>query len=159
MQKLKTPFHVAALVAITLLWTACKKEVSNQPVQDQQLAQTDRLMGADPIDPVALSKVPVIMSSDMMKKAINNPDLLVALRGGKPIRNTDVTPPTISITSPASGASVSGLVAIAVNALDNVGVTSVTLSVDNASTSVSSVMLHHFHSPGIQDQFQMVHIH
>lgn len=138
MQKLKTPFSIAVLFAITLIWTACKKEVSNQPPVQDQSGQNERLMGADPIDPVLLSKVPVIMSSDMMKKVINNPDMLIAMRG-KPIKNADVTAPTVSITSPISGATVSGQVSISVNATDNVGVSSVTLSVDNNATSVSSI--------------------
>ena len=46
----------------------------------------------------------------------------------------DTTPPTTSITSPASGATVSGTVTVAANASDDVGVTRVELCVDGALT-------------------------
>jgi hypothetical protein len=42
----------------------------------------------------------------------------------------DTTAPNVSFTSPTSGASVSGLVSVQITANDNVGVISVTLSVD-----------------------------
>jgi thermitase len=45
--------------------------------------------------------------------------------------NSDVTPPTVSITSPSPGANVSGNVAIGTSAGDNVGVVSVSLYVDS----------------------------
>lgn len=45
-------------------------------------------------------------------------------------RGADITPPTIAITSPAPGATVSGTITVSVNASDNVGVTSVGLEVD-----------------------------
>jgi hypothetical protein len=138
MQKLKTPFSIAVLIAITMLWTACKKEVSNQPMEIPTGMSEQKQSGVVPDDPLLLSKVPVIMSSDMMNNVIKNPDLLISLRG-KPVRNVDATAPTVSITSPANGASVSGQIAIGVSATDNVGVTSVTLSVDNVSTSISSI--------------------
>lgn len=54
----------------------------------------------------------------------------VALAGGVPIDNT---PPAINISSPTSGAVVSGAISISVNATDNVGVTSVSLSVDGSN--------------------------
>lgn len=52
----------------------------------------------------------------------------------------DTTLPNVSITSPAAGATVSGVVNVAVSASDNVGVASVVLSVDGVahSTDVSS---------------------
>jgi len=46
---------------------------------------------------------------------------------------TDTTPPSVSITSPASGATLSGTVTLAANASDNVGVTSVQFQLDGAS--------------------------
>ena len=42
----------------------------------------------------------------------------------------DTTPPTVSFSSPAAGATVSGTMSVQVGASDNVGVTSVNLSVD-----------------------------
>src|SRR5713101_8382127 len=42
----------------------------------------------------------------------------------------DTTPPTVSITSPASGASVSGTITVSANASDNVGVVGVQFLLD-----------------------------
>lgn len=52
----------------------------------------------------------------------------------------DTTPPTVSITSPGNGASVSGIVNISANASDNVGVSQVVFQVDgvNSTTDTSS---------------------
>ncbi len=44
----------------------------------------------------------------------------------------DTTPPTVSLSSPAANATVSGTTTIAANATDNIGVTKVEFSVDNA---------------------------
>jgi hypothetical protein len=50
------------------------------------------------------------------------------------VRNTDTTPPSISITAPAAGATVSGTaVALSANAADNIGVASVTFTIDGAA--------------------------
>jgi hypothetical protein len=45
----------------------------------------------------------------------------------------DTTPPTVSFGSPTAGATVSGTVTVQVNASDNVGVSSVSLTVDGSS--------------------------
>ncbi len=45
----------------------------------------------------------------------------------------DTTPPTVSISAPASGATVSGAVTIAANATDNTAVASVQFQIDNAN--------------------------
>ncbi len=44
----------------------------------------------------------------------------------------DMTPPTVSITAPANGAKVSGVVAVTANATDNVSVASVKFEIDGA---------------------------
>ena len=46
----------------------------------------------------------------------------------------DTTPPTVSITSPASGATVSGTISVAATASDNVAVASVQLQVDGTNS-------------------------
>jgi Big-like domain-containing protein/collagenase-like protein with putative collagen-binding domain len=46
----------------------------------------------------------------------------------------DTTPPTVSITSPANGASVSGTITVSANAADNVAVASVQFRVDGNNT-------------------------
>src|SRR5262249_2064272 len=50
----------------------------------------------------------------------------------------DTTPPTISITSPVSGARVSGNVSVYVNTTDNVAVVKVELYVDGSLSSSST---------------------
>jgi hypothetical protein len=47
--------------------------------------------------------------------------------------SVDTTPPTVSITSPANGATISGTTTVACNASDNVGVASVQLQIDGAN--------------------------
>jgi chitodextrinase len=47
--------------------------------------------------------------------------------------STSTTPPTITITTPVGGATVSGTVTVAANASDNVGVTSVQFKLDGAN--------------------------
>ena len=49
------------------------------------------------------------------------------------VNNADTTAPTVSVTDPASGATVSGTVTLTANATDNVGVTSVQFLVDGAA--------------------------
>src|SRR6266487_1520819 len=125
----RTRIPIPALLLVTLLWASCKKEVSNQTFEKPQDTQNSRASGLVEDDPNRVSMVPLIMSSDLLKKAINDPALAMALRG-KPIKSSDITSPTITITSPASGTSVSGITQVTVNAADNVGVTSVSLSAD-----------------------------
>jgi hypothetical protein len=48
---------------------------------------------------------------------------------------TDLTPPSVSITSPVNGSSVSSTISVAVSASDNVGVSNVTLYVDGVVSS------------------------
>jgi hypothetical protein len=50
----------------------------------------------------------------------------------------DVTPPSVSITSPSPGTTVSGNVTITTSATDNVGVVSVDLYVDNVLTATDT---------------------
>ena len=49
------------------------------------------------------------------------------------VNNLDTTPPTVSITSPAAGASVSGTISVSANASDNVGVVGVQFKLDGAN--------------------------
>ena len=52
---------------------------------------------------------------------------------------TDTTPPTISITAPANGATVSGAVTVSANASDNVAVTAVQFFLDGANLGLQLV--------------------
>ena len=58
------------------------------------------------------------------------PPVSVTVLNGTP---TDTTPPTVSITSPAAGATVSGTVSVTASATDNVGVAGVQLRLDGAN--------------------------
>lgn len=55
----------------------------------------------------------------------------VSMAAGGPI--VDVLPPSVSFIAPAAGSAVSGVITVQVSASDNVGVSSVTLSVDGVS--------------------------
>ena len=56
----------------------------------------------------------------------------------------DRTPPVVSIASPASGATVSGGLTIAVSATDNVGVSAVSLSIDGTSWGTDNSVPYNF---------------
>jgi thermitase len=51
----------------------------------------------------------------------------------------DTTPPTVSISAPVSGATVSGTVAVRGTATDNVGVTKIELDVDGAAVATATI--------------------
>jgi hypothetical protein len=53
------------------------------------------------------------------------------------VNNNDVTPPSVSITSPANDATVSGTITVSATAADNVGVASVQLQVDGANVGAA----------------------
>jgi hypothetical protein len=50
------------------------------------------------------------------------------------VNNPDTTPPTVSITSPANGSTVSGTITVQITAVDNVGVASVSFAVDGTTS-------------------------
>ncbi|HET7486611.1 MAG TPA: Ig-like domain-containing protein [Acidimicrobiales bacterium] len=59
--------------------------------------------------------------------------------GARPRTKTaDVVPPTVSITAPAGGATVSGTVAVSGSASDNVGVSAVAVAVDGGAWATAS---------------------
>jgi len=61
--------------------------------------------------------------------------------GGGPV---DTTPPTVSFTSPASGANVSGAIAVQIAASDNAGASLVSLKVDGVLLGSSNVAPYNF---------------
>ncbi|TMI79573.1 MAG: hypothetical protein E6H10_15170 [Bacteroidetes bacterium] len=142
MKSLKTFATVVLLVVVASVWTACKKEVSQQAAVDQsgQQGQNAKEFGAVKDDIDAISKVHLIVSSQFLAQD-NASALLQAGSRGKPTRGGggtgDVTAPTISITSPGNGSTVGGTIGVQVNATDNVGVNVVYLYVDNAQVGSS----------------------
>src|SRR5262249_31756425 len=59
-------------------------------------------------------------------------------RGGSTSGKRDTTPPSVAITAPAGGTSVSGMVTISGTASDNSGVASVAVSVDGGAFSMAN---------------------
>lgn len=127
---------LVAVLSLVLFLVACKKEVSDESVEKAEIQQV-RNSGVVEDDENVLNKIPVIMSSQLLKRVTNDPSLLAAFKG-RPTGGKDATPPTISITSPASGATVSGTINVTVNASDNRAVSSVSLSVDGTVVGSSS---------------------
>ena len=129
------------LFSIAFLLNACKKEQSTlSAIEAENNFSLQRSAGVLPDDPGAVGRVPVIVSADFLSNhsSINSSFLLEPLQRGRPIKIiADITLPVVSITSPSNGASVSGTINVTVNATDNVGVKSVSLSIDG-SISVSS---------------------
>ena len=143
---LKTFLYGIALFAIvSLLVVSCKKSdvnVNDSTTVITESVSTERKFGLVQDDPNIVAKVPFIISSDFMVKKqenILNQLRTIPVKGGS---KDDTSPPTVSITSPQNGTSVTSgsIVNVAVNASDNKGVTSVTFKVDETivSTSTSS---------------------
>lgn len=135
---LKSRILAIAVLGSVLLITSCKKEQSNQSNEELSELQQTKATGLIEDDPAKVGKVPLLMSADLLKNTESNPALLIALKG-KPVKPvTDATAPSVNITSPSNGATVSGTINITVNATDNVGVTMVSLSVDNINVASST---------------------
>jgi carbon monoxide dehydrogenase subunit G len=69
-----------------------------------------------------------VQATDAGKGLATSPDLTFTTSSG-----SDTTPPTVSISSPANGANVSGTVLVSASASDNVGVASVQFQLDDAN--------------------------
>jgi hypothetical protein len=139
MKRITTPMGLLGLLIVSVLWTSCSKEKSTVvPESETELSQT-KVSGVVDDNPVLQAKVPLIVSSGFLSNApaagseVFNLSM-VAARGKR-----DATAPTISIISPTSGSFVTGASAVLVSASDNVGVASVSLTVDGVAISSSSV--------------------
>jgi Bacterial Ig domain len=64
---------------------------------------------------------------------VDNRTVTIAADGGVTVGPTDITPPTVSITSPASGAIVSGMITVTASAADNVAVAGVRFKVNGGN--------------------------
>ena len=53
------------------------------------------------------------------------------------VNNSDITPPTVSVTAPANGATVNGTVSVTANASDNVAVAKVQFQIDGANAGAA----------------------
>jgi hypothetical protein len=127
---------LSAIMGASLLWVGCQKNTSDQKANDQT-AQYVKTFGALQVNAEEMSKVPLIMSSDLAKGNIEPENALMASAKGKPYKppttTGDVTAPTVSITSPSNGSTVSGTVTVSISGSDNVGVTSISATAGGAS--------------------------
>jgi hypothetical protein len=130
--KSRTTFRGGLVLCSLVILNACKKEASTSHQESQSL----RTAGALENDPALASKVHVIISPNFSNGIIEMDPLSNSRR--KPSGSGDATPPTVTITSPQNGATVSETITVSVNATDNVGVSSVNLSIDGASIANST---------------------
>ena len=137
---------ILALASLSFLWVSCQKNGSDPTTKDQK-AQYMKSFGAVEDDPSEMRKVPLIMSTDFSKTGSASDANLLSGKGkpAKPPTTTkDITAPTVAITSPANGSSVSGTVSIQVTASDNVGVSSVSLAVNGSVTRTLTTAPYNF---------------
>lgn len=133
---------IAVCMATSLLWISCKKnDISLNDPLPTDITRT--ISGVVEDDPVLLAKVPMIISSDFL---VQQENLLAAQlkvnpikgpRGGKGGGQADTQAPSVTILSPASGSSVpeGTVVNINISASDNIGISSVSFSVDGTLQS------------------------
>jgi hypothetical protein len=121
----------AMCTIVALLLTSCQKESDiNTPLIETKLISL--APGLEKDDPALVSKVPMIMSSEFLLKAVTESYSNVKPNKGGQL---NAASPVVTITSPANGASVSGSVRVEVSATDDVAVTSVSLSLDGSVIS------------------------
>jgi C1A family cysteine protease len=116
--------------------SSCKKNdlvPTNNP-KNNELILLRTTGGLLPDDPSRVAKVDVIISSSYQKSRLLSARTIKG-GGGK---GPDATAPNISITNPVNGASLTELVNITVKASDNVGVSSVSYTVDGTSIGSST---------------------
>jgi C1A family cysteine protease len=145
--KKPTILPIWGILCTVLILAACQKEV-NQYVQEPPANKSSGLKGTGviPDDPAKISKVPTIVSQDFLKQRQYQSalDMSVASRGKPTKPGTDVTPPSVAITSPSNGSVVSGATTIQVSASDNVGVSSVAVTVDGSSIGTKTTAPYNF---------------
>ncbi|MGE5106196.1 MAG: Ig-like domain-containing protein [Sphingobacteriales bacterium] len=137
MKILKIRFALPVLLGTALFWTSCQKDGLNQSSGNQTTEpQFMKASGVVEDDDAAIAKVPLIVSSAYLASNGRLASTYGEFLKGRNV--TDRTAPTVSITSPANGATVTGTVNVTVNASDNVGVKSVSLTVDGAVVSTNN---------------------
>src|SRR5437762_8985438 len=107
MNSLKTFTTAVLLLVAVLFWTSCKKEIAKNNQQKVSTENNLHTRGAVADDPARVERLSTIVSSDYLQNLLR-PEQLASRKPVKP--GVDATPPTVSITSPASGATVSGII-------------------------------------------------
>lgn len=137
-----TKLSTLALFAL-LITEGCKKSDTALNANPQS-SNEPRSFGAVQDDPSKVAKVPLMVSRDFMNQQFIKLEAAQKARKNPTTNSGDATPPTVSITSPSNGSSVSGTVSISVSASDNVGVSSVSLSIDGAVVATTSASPYNF---------------
>jgi C1A family cysteine protease len=106
------------LIFLILLFSCTKTEV----VKEQEFVG-----GVIPDKEELVANIPLIVNKNSLKSKSTS-----EVSKGRP--NRDRQPPSVTITSPATGSTVLGVTTINASASDNVGVTSVTFSVNGSQT-------------------------
>jgi subtilisin family serine protease len=114
----------------------------NQGVSSVSVSVDGTLLGADNVSPYAFSWNTSLVNNGLHMLTATASDA-AGNRASASITVTvsnvgDTTSPTVTITSPANGATVTGNVSVLVNATDNVAVVKVELYVDGGLTSTST---------------------
>jgi hypothetical protein len=138
MKKITRPQGLLWLLVVSVLWISCTKEKSTQVLENETEGSLT-VSGVIDDDAALQAKVPLIVSSDFYRNAPNASLRAVSLSTVAARGKRDAIAPTITVTSPAYGAFVTGIVNVTVNASDNVGVSSVTLDVDGIAVTSSSL--------------------
>ncbi len=127
---------VAMCCVSLFLLVSCQKEAMAPSLEPIENFSNPRLSGSIADNPATVAKVPMITSADFMADQITDyfsHQPLLENAKGSGAGGRDRTSPTVSITSPSTGAIVSNTVSVQVSATDNVGVTSVLLKVDGVT--------------------------
>jgi Bacterial Ig domain len=75
----------------------------------------------------------VVVARDAAGNTTTSAATTVTVKNATPTPTPDTTPPTVQVTSPTAGSTVSGLLNVSANATDNVGVTGVQFKLDGAN--------------------------
>ena len=128
---------LSVCAATTFFLNSCKKEnTTDNPIKIEN-QDYSRNSGVVEDDPAMVAKVPMIVSADFLKRSKDIPSRFFASRTN-PHGGSDITPPTVSISSPSNSSTVSGSVNVQATASDNVGVMQVSFSVDGVASGSSS---------------------
>ena len=139
MKKVTRPQGLLWLLVVSVLWISCTKEKSTQVLENETEVSSLTVPGVVDDDAALQAKVPLIVSSSFYKDAPDASFKAVTLSAVAGRGKRDAIAPTISVTSPSYGSVVSGIVAVSVNASDNVAVSSVSLDVDGVAVTSSSI--------------------
>lgn len=129
--KKNTLWGVLAIIAIFALGSCKKDDSSNAPT-----LEIEKLSGVVADNPLELTQVPAIVSPQFIEEggarsSFTSPENRTGYQAkGRPTK--DGTPPVVNITAPLNGAVITGSYTIMVYAEDNVGLSSVTMTVNGS---------------------------